>query len=221
MLFVSNDDPMICCHTGAHSPPTGQGWELQLQVTIDHPQCSMSKLWMPSWPSDFTVTNQNIENGKNVVNTTSYIYLLVLEKSTAGIFLGQPWLIKHQPVLSWQHGKILKWGCFPTCFLKLTLQAPTPSVPVWSISIESSVEQQSVNIPECCSYFSDVLYLKKASQQPPHWPWDCVIIIILGVTVPRGQIYLLSIPEQKVTEVYIVMPRWQEVNCHYRSPGAS
>ncbi len=45
-LILDTDDPMICCHTGAHSPPTGQGWELQLQVTIDHPQCSMSKLWM-------------------------------------------------------------------------------------------------------------------------------------------------------------------------------
>ncbi len=31
-LILDTDDPMICCHTGAHSPPTGQGWELQLQV---------------------------------------------------------------------------------------------------------------------------------------------------------------------------------------------
>ncbi len=38
------DDPALCCHTGAHSPPTGQGWELQFEITIDHPQCNLSKV---------------------------------------------------------------------------------------------------------------------------------------------------------------------------------
>ncbi len=46
------------------------------------------------------------------------IHLLVLEESTVDIILGLPWLVKHDPVLSWKSGDVLKWGsnCFPQCF---------------------------------------------------------------------------------------------------------
>ncbi len=31
------DDPGLCSFIGEHSPSIRQGWELQLQLTIDHP----------------------------------------------------------------------------------------------------------------------------------------------------------------------------------------
>ncbi len=32
--LVADDDPMLYCQIGARSPPTGQGWELQLQFRL-------------------------------------------------------------------------------------------------------------------------------------------------------------------------------------------
>ncbi len=49
------------------------------------------------------------------------IQLLVLEEATVDIILGLPWLVKHDPVISWRSGDVLKWGsdCFPRCFPQL------------------------------------------------------------------------------------------------------
>lgn len=45
---------------------------------------------------------------------TEVLSFLVLENSTAGIILGRPWLVQHDPDLSWTTGEVLKWGngCF-------------------------------------------------------------------------------------------------------------
>lgn len=43
--FVLEAKPALR-HTGAHSSPTGQGWDLKLQVKINHAECNLSKLWM-------------------------------------------------------------------------------------------------------------------------------------------------------------------------------
>ncbi|ROL47934.1 Retrotransposon-derived protein PEG10 [Anabarilius grahami] len=49
------------------------------------------------------------------------IVFLVLENSTAGIILGRPRLVQHNPILSWNTGEVLKWGDsrFPRCFPSL------------------------------------------------------------------------------------------------------
>ncbi|XP_016298188.1 interferon-induced protein 44-like [Sinocyclocheilus anshuiensis] len=41
-----------------------------------------------------------------------------------------------------------------------------------------------------------------ATELPPHWPWDCVIDLLPGATLPKGHIYPLSIREQKAMEEY-------------------
>ncbi len=56
-------------------------------------------------------------------------------------------------------------------------------------SIKSPVDQQSVDIPKDYSHFSDVFCPKKASQLPPHRPWDCAIDLLPGESVPKGKIY--------------------------------
>ncbi len=42
------------------------------------------------------------------------LHLLVLEGSTVDIMLGRPWLVQHNPILSWKTSEVLKWGddCF-------------------------------------------------------------------------------------------------------------
>ncbi|KAK3531831.1 hypothetical protein QTP70_029712 [Hemibagrus guttatus] len=70
-------------------------------------------------------------------------------------------------------------------------------------SIESPLENRSVDILACYAPFSDVFCPKRDSKLPPHQPWDCAIDLLPGEPVPRGKIYPLSIPEEKAMEEYI------------------
>ncbi len=88
------------------------------------------------------------------------MHLLVLEGSTVDIILRRPWLVQHNPILSWKTGEVLKWGndCFSQCFPHLPRPSPAipVSLPIHSTSIESPVEKQSVDIPSCYAPFRDV-----------------------------------------------------------------
>ncbi|KAK3525903.1 hypothetical protein QTP70_010958 [Hemibagrus guttatus] len=118
---------------------------------------------------------------------------LVLEKSTADIILGCPWLEQHNPIVSWRTGEVLKWGdsCFPGCFPHLPApHSPTPiPLPVQATSIESLLVNQPLRIPTCYAPFRDIFCPKRASKVPPHRPWDCTIDMLPGEPVPRGRIY--------------------------------
>ncbi len=153
------------------------------------------------------------------------INILVLEDSTADIILGRPWLVHHNPILSWESGEVLKWGesCFPDCFSHLPHPPKEVSkhLQICTTSIESPVEKQSVDIPSCYAPFSDVFCPKQASKLPPYRPWDCAIDLLPGEPVPRGRIYPLSIPEQKAMEEYIEEALQQGYVRPSTSPAAS
>ncbi|ROL53801.1 Transposon Tf2-6 polyprotein [Anabarilius grahami] len=158
---------------------------------------------------------------------TEGIHLLVLEDSTtwnADVVLGRPWLEQHNPTISWKSGEILKWGeaCFSNCISELPIpRVPSTKLPVCVTSIESPVEKRSIDIPECYAPFSDVFCPQRASQLPPHRPWDCAINLLPGEPVPRGKIYPLSIPEEKAMEEYIKEALDQGYIRSSTSPAAS
>ncbi len=140
------------------------------------------------------------------------------------IILGRPWLVQHNPILSWKTGEVLKWGddCFSHCFPHLPRPSPAIPVllPIHSMSIESPVEKQSVDIPSCYAPFSDVFCPRRAAQLPLHRPWDCAIDLISGEPVPHGKIYPLSLPEQKAMEEYIEEALKQGYIVYSTSPAA-
>ncbi|KAL0185695.1 hypothetical protein M9458_017365, partial [Cirrhinus mrigala] len=150
------------------------------------------------------------------------IWLLVLEGSTIDVVLGRPWLARHNPILSWGSGEIMKWGdtCWPECFPKLPLRSPV-SITMCSTTIESPIEKQSVNIPPCYSSFQDVFCPKRAARLPPHRPWDCAIDLLPDASVPQGRIFPLSIPETKAMEEYIQEALKQGYIRPSTSPAAS
>lgn len=82
---------------------------------------------------------------------------LVLENFTANIILGRHWLI-----LQWATGEALKWGekrsslCFPE--LPISACQSVKHLPVQSTSIESPLEEQSVDIPADFAPFSDIFH---------------------------------------------------------------
>ncbi len=90
-----------------------------------------------------------------------------------------------------------------------------------STTIESPLEKQSIDIPQCYAHFSDVFCPKKASQLSPHRPWDCAIDLLPGDSVPKGKIYPLSLPEQKAMEEYIEEALKQGYIRPSTSPAAS
>ncbi|KAK3533899.1 hypothetical protein QTP70_034891 [Hemibagrus guttatus] len=153
------------------------------------------------------------------------ISLLVLEESTAYVILGRPWLEQHNPILSWKTGEVLKWGdtCFTDCFSEFPVpRSPNPKhLPVRATSIESPLENRSVDIPACYAHFSNIFCPKRASKLPPHQPWDCAIDLLPGEPVPRGKIYPLSIPEEKAMEEYIEEALAQGYIHPSTSPAAS
>ncbi len=135
------------------------------------------------------------------------LHPLVLEGSTTDLIIGHPWFVQHNPIISWSTGEVLKWGdnCFPDCFPHVTqpLSLHSKTLIINSTSIESPLEKQSVDIPSCYAPFSEIFCPKKASQLPPHQPWDCGIYLMLGESVPHGKIHPLSLPEQKAMDEYI------------------
>ncbi len=153
------------------------------------------------------------------------IHLLVLRGSTMDIILGQLWFAQHDPQISWLTGEVLKWGhqCFPTCFPYIPQPAPRPikTLALNSTSNESPLEIQSVNIPTSHAPFRDVFCPQRASQLPPHRPWDCAIDLVSGEPVPRGKIYPLSLPKQKAMEEYIEEALQQGYIRPSTSPAAS
>ncbi|KAL1274452.1 hypothetical protein QQF64_027266, partial [Cirrhinus molitorella] len=150
------------------------------------------------------------------------IQFLVLEGANMDIILGRPWLVKHDPILSWGTGEIKKWGdgCTPDCFPDLPLQIRKP-LPVCVTSVESPVEKRSVQIPDIYTSFKDVFCPKRASQLPPHRPWDCAIDLLPDAPLPRGKIYPLSLPETKAMEEYIQEALSQGYIRPSTSPAAS
>ncbi|KAL0146495.1 hypothetical protein M9458_058126 [Cirrhinus mrigala] len=150
------------------------------------------------------------------------IQLLVLEGATVDIILGRPWLAKHDPIISWGSGEVLQWGkdCTINCFPDLP-QPVKKTIPVYVTSVESPVSNQSVNIPSIYSNFKDVFCPKRASQLPPHRPWDCAIDLVPNASLPKGKIYPLSLPESKAMEEYIRKALSQGYILPSISPAAS
>ncbi|KAK3514007.1 hypothetical protein QTP70_001289 [Hemibagrus guttatus] len=150
---------------------------------------------------------------------------MVLEDSKADVVLGRPWLEQHDPILSWRTGEVLRWGehCFEGCLLERPSPrlSPVHEVQLHATSVESPLENRSIEIPACYSRFWDVFCPRKASKLPPHRPWDCAVDLVPGEPVPRGRIYSLSLPEEKAMEEYIAEALSQGYIRPSTSPAAS
>ena len=133
------------------------------------------------------------------------ISLYVLEDSTAEVILGRPWLVKHSPTVCWETGEILSWGdgCITSCCPELPVGRSPQPITLNATSIESPHQTNPVDIPSAYDAYKDVFCPQRASQLPPHRPWDCCIDLIPGQPLPHGRIYPLSLPEQQAMKDYI------------------
>jgi len=126
------------------------------------------------------------------------ITFYVLDSPCHEIILGYPWLSVHDPVISWQHGEIIHWSQF--CFSNCLSNTITKSC--FTTSIESP-ECKPVTIPSFYQELQEVFSKTRATQLPPHRPWDCAIDLLPNAIPPKSKVYPLSRPESQAMEEYI------------------
>ncbi|KAI2666704.1 Transposon Tf2-6 polyprotein [Labeo rohita] len=126
------------------------------------------------------------------------ITLYVVDSPKYEVILGFPWLAIHDPSISWFQGELTHWSqfCLQHC---LTHQTQ----PCLTTSIESPETQVKVNIPSYYQDFSEVFSKSRATQLPPHRPWDCAIDLLPNAMPPKSRVYPLSRTEDQAMEEYI------------------
>ncbi|KAL0148225.1 hypothetical protein M9458_056457 [Cirrhinus mrigala] len=118
------------------------------------------------------------------------ITLYVVDSPKYEVILGFPWLSIHDPAISWFRGELTHWSpfCMKNCF---SIQPQLPET------------QVKVTIPSHYQDLSEVFSKTKATQLPPHRPWDCAIDLLPNAMPPKSRVYPLSRMEEQAMEEYI------------------
>ena len=130
-------------------------------------------------------------------NHVEVIQFKVLNSSSAPLVLGRPWLIKHNPHISWASGEIKSWGesCFTDC-----LRSATPP----SGKTRPRTEPPDLTgVPHVYHDIGAVFSKESALSLPPHRPYDCAIDLLPGAPLPKSRLYNLSGPEKISMQDYI------------------
>ncbi|KAL0163510.1 hypothetical protein M9458_039263 [Cirrhinus mrigala] len=126
------------------------------------------------------------------------ITLYVVDSPKYKVILGFPWLSIHDPDISWFQGELTHWSRF--CMENCLLAQPQPCL---TTSIESPDTQVKITIPSHYQDLSEVFSKTKATQLPPHRPWDCAIELLPNAMPPKSKVYPLSRMEDQAMEDYI------------------
>lgn len=126
------------------------------------------------------------------------ISLYLIDFPQHDLILGFPWLSAHDPSISWQDGELIHCSdfCMNHCFA-------TSPLPCLTTSVESPETNLKVEIPTCYHDLMEVFSKVKATQLPPHHPWDCAIDLLPNTMPPKRKIYPLSRNESQAMEEYI------------------
>ena len=111
--------------------------------------------------------------------------------------LGRPWLIKHDPLISWASGEIKAWG--DSCSVDCLRSATPPS----SLQKPSTEPPDLSSVPQVYHDLSAVFSKESALSLPPHGPYDCAIDLLPGAPLPKSRLYDLSRPEKESMQSYI------------------
>ncbi|KAL0194835.1 hypothetical protein M9458_008407, partial [Cirrhinus mrigala] len=122
------------------------------------------------WTKDLTL----------IIGTHSETIKFYVTKITSPpIILGHPWLVTHDPFISWTSNRI-----------ELCLRA---KVGMCSGESEASdVDHGAIPV-----------HKRSAARLPPHRPYDLAIDLVPGAVPPRGHLYSLSAKEQLAMEEYV------------------
>ncbi|KAL0149639.1 hypothetical protein M9458_055166 [Cirrhinus mrigala] len=148
-------------------------------------------------PLNFSpVTQRTKEIHLQIDNHSEKIHFHVTKITSPPIILGHPWLVTHDPFISWTTNRIVHWGA--TC-QELCLQAKAGTC-----SGESEVPDVNLeSIPVPYRDLAEVFSKRRAALLPPHRPYDLAIDLVPGAVPPRGHLYSLSATEHQAMEEYV------------------
>ncbi|KAL0201043.1 hypothetical protein M9458_004230, partial [Cirrhinus mrigala] len=148
-------------------------------------------------PLNFSpITHRTKELHLNIDNHSEKIHLFITQITSPPIILGHPWLITHDPFISWTTHRIVHWGA--TC-QELCLKAGAGTC-----SGESGVPDVELDgIPVPYRHLAEVFSKRRAARLPPHRPYDLAIDLEPGKVPPRGHLYSLSATEHQAMEEYV------------------
>ncbi|KAL0198369.1 hypothetical protein M9458_006909, partial [Cirrhinus mrigala] len=124
------------------------------------------------------------------------IQFYVTKIPSPAIILGHPWLVTHDPLISWTSRRIIHWGA--TC-QELCLRAKVGTCSGESGALDVDREAIPVQYRDLVEVFSR----RSAARLPPHRPYDLAIDLVPGAVPPRGHLYSLSAKEQLAMEEYV------------------
>ncbi len=130
-------------------------------------------------------------------NHSETITFLVTHSPLAPVVLGQPWFTQHNPRVDWGRNTVSEWSraCYASCLVSA------------GFSVSGSVLQDEMgnlsNVPEEYLDLKEVFSKSRAASLPPHRPYDCAIDLVPGMSLPKGRLYSLSVPEREAMEKYI------------------
>ncbi|KAI2657573.1 Transposon Tf2-9 polyprotein [Labeo rohita] len=171
----------------AHSYPA---FTTQLRAAFQHPESEVevdSHLYHP-------------KQGERSVSRYTTEFRTLQSKppgiTSPPVILGHPWLITHDPFISWTNNKIVHWGA--TC-QELCLRAQVGTCSGESEASDINLEEVPVPYRDLAEVFSK----RSAAQLPPHRPYDLAIDLVQGAVPPRGRLYSLSATEHQAMEEYV------------------
>ncbi|KAL0199667.1 hypothetical protein M9458_002854, partial [Cirrhinus mrigala] len=148
-------------------------------------------------PLNFSpVTQRTKELHLQIDNHSEKIHFFITKITSPPVILGHPWLIMHDPFISWTTNRIVHWAA--TC-QELCLQAKAGTC-----SGESEVPDVKLDeIPVPYRDLAEVFSKRRAARLPPHRPYDLAIDLVPGAVPPRGHLYSLSATEHQAMEEYV------------------
>uniref|UniRef100_A0A3B1IBQ3 Gypsy retrotransposon integrase-like protein 1 n=1 Tax=Astyanax mexicanus TaxID=7994 RepID=A0A3B1IBQ3_ASTMX len=173
----------------------GLARKLQIPLNTCHTPLSIKALdGRPLGDGSVTKTTTNLKLKVGLFHEETLTFFAI-DSPDHPIILGFPWLSKHDPSISWRNCDIVKWSdfCLANCL----------SLPCFSTKIESPHVDTTDSIPPEYLDLAEVFSKSKASQLPPHRPWDCAIELLPDTCPPKSRIYPLSQPETIALESYI------------------
>ncbi|KAL0186621.1 hypothetical protein M9458_018291, partial [Cirrhinus mrigala] len=184
--------------SGAAGNFIDQAYAAQLGIVNEALSQPLNVTALDGRPLSFSpITHRTQELTLVIGSHSENIHLYVTKLPAPPIILGHPWLITHDPLISWTSNRIIHWGA--TC-QELCLRAKVGTCSGESEGPDVDLEAIPVQYRDLAEVFSK----RSAARLPPHRPYDLAIDLVPGAVPPRGHLYSLSAQEQLAMEEYVV-----------------